>query len=243
MVWTPFDCRYASAEESFNILSRTTRDRKTRVVYYWGDSNSRRVLKYINSRGRWCHRDPEDSACVCEDNGPKNKYQYQFTQLGHMNISFTFTGGLVSNSLSMRVIKMAKTQRPDLLILSLGNWDAAYITLELFTERLKESIEVIKRKFGDDLPVLWRSVNFFCCGIAGTRLLTEKKNIVFELTARRMLARAFVNLQVWDVAALYMGMPYEQESARVSRCPTNHVRSEYVALEAQILMHMLVNYP
>lgn len=246
--WHPYSCVYRPFLESMRLLSaiKHAENRKPstttssllpwnkmdHLVYLWGDSNSRRVMKYVHSYGRWCYRNDQAPHCRCEDNGPRNHYEYRyiyvhvyyyiakfnfvhhclpvvfvrFTSLNtcsemisrnlttgqYLNTStidptnrtigtfifFTFTGGVKDASLEYRVqTSLSKHMPPpEVLILSLGNWDAAYLSMDLFVERVEASFASIKKCYGANVPIIWRSVNYMCCGLAGTRLLTEKKN-------------------------------------------------------------------
>ncbi|KAJ1764282.1 hypothetical protein LPJ74_006679, partial [Coemansia sp. RSA 1843] len=48
-------------------------------------------------------------------------------------------------------------------------------------------------------------------------------------------------ISVWDVASLTERRPYKARDAEVNFCPANHVRSEVINIENQILMNAMCN--
>ncbi|KAL1922667.1 uncharacterized protein VTP21DRAFT_10206 [Calcarisporiella thermophila] len=130
---------------------------------------------------------------------------------------------------------------PRLLIVSLGNWDAAFLPYYQFYTELTRLVSFLRQRY---LPygtrIVYRPPQYFCCRIdyEGRRYTTLRVE-AYDRIARQMLTRD-LGAEVWDVYEMARQLPRERK--RLSEtCASNHVNSEMVEVENQVLMNMLCN--
>ncbi|KAL1916727.1 uncharacterized protein VTP21DRAFT_5431 [Calcarisporiella thermophila] len=132
---------------------------------------------------------------------------------------------------------------PQLLIVSLGNWDAAFLPYETFRFELDRLVAFIKQRY---LPygvkIIYRTSQYFCCRVDMTdwqRKFSTLRVDAYDTLARETLERE-VNAMVWNVYRMGEQLPLERKQASFD-CPSNHVGSDVVEVENQVLMNLLCN--
>ncbi|KAH8552458.1 hypothetical protein BGW37DRAFT_287181 [Umbelopsis sp. PMI_123] len=132
---------------------------------------------------------------------------------------------------------------PKLLVISLGNWDTSWMPYAEFQVAVQRLINYIKQRY---IPyktaVIYRAPQYFCCRVDTSdwkRRLSTQRMEAYDRYARNMLSK-HVGAKVWDVYALGESRSWEDKQVSLD-CPSNHVPSDVVAVENQLLMNSLCN--
>lgn len=132
---------------------------------------------------------------------------------------------------------------PKVLIISLGNWDTSWMPYAEFQVAVQRLINYIKQRY---IPyktaVVYRAPQYFCCRVDTSewqRRLSTQRMEAYDRYARDMLVE-HVGAKVWDVYALGESRSWQDKQVSLD-CPSNHVPSDVVAVENQLLMNALCN--
>ncbi|KAJ1943877.1 hypothetical protein GGF37_002453 [Kickxella alabastrina] len=135
---------------------------------------------------------------------------------------------------------------PQAVIISLVNWDAAFTSLEFFASQVALLIGRLNETYLPNTRIILRTGQYHCCysdQSATGRKYSQLRNRYFNDMHIGMIKEALGDLydvRVWDVASVAQRRPLvgRQES---QACYSNHVRSEVVEVENQILFNSLCN--
>ncbi|KAJ1910448.1 hypothetical protein H4219_006209, partial [Mycoemilia scoparia] len=144
---------------------------------------------------------------------------------------------------------MLREEYPQVVMLSLVNWDIAFGSFSQYTYRLNSLISAFKTQYtGAKPPVaynhknnpaplfIWRTGQYFCCRVDRsheTRRFSKSRRDVFDKYTVEQLRQVWPNMMVWDVAQLEAKRVYD-ERIMAKKCDSNHARSEVVEIENQI---------
>ncbi|RUS33405.1 hypothetical protein BC938DRAFT_471880 [Jimgerdemannia flammicorona] len=132
---------------------------------------------------------------------------------------------------------------PQLLIVSLGNWDAAWMPFEDFVRELERLVAYLRQRYvAYGVPILYRSAQYFCCHIDESehhRKFSTSRVQAYDRVAKEVLARR-VGAKGWDVYALGEQRAWVDKLASVG-CSSNHAPPDLVEAENQVLMNGLCN--
>ncbi|KAJ2522811.1 hypothetical protein H4217_000527 [Coemansia sp. RSA 1939] len=138
--------------------------------------------------------------------------------------------------------------RAQVAVFSLTNWDAAFTTRAYFALQIQRLLDLIDSNYGPETEIILRTGQYFCCRVdpsPSARQYSRMRNkmfdkyIVDQFKARFSTTR---RLSIWDVASLGEHRPIEARKADPAACPSNHVRSELIDIENQVLFNHLCNY-
>ena len=141
----------------------------------------------------------------------------------------------------------AGAHRPDLVVFTLGHWDAAYNTLTRFEAEVPHLSAALAEAFPPPALLVFRTPSFF----AGDDTWAEKNQgrrwyshakvarmralLLDELLGGALRGR----LLVWDVFAVGAGRPLNETKQQSATCRAGHERSEFAALQNLLLVNML----
>jgi hypothetical protein len=121
------------------------------------------------------------------------------------------------------------------------HWDAAFGLLELFLTGLAEFAAALLSHFSPATVFVYRTANYFA-GIDthNYRFFTTQRVELFNAEALRIFRSVLGDrLRVWDTYVIGRGRPLSTTEAMVTRCGSGHEPSHVVAVEVQVLLHML----
>ncbi|KAJ1796757.1 hypothetical protein LPJ59_003551 [Coemansia sp. RSA 2399] len=275
-IWMPYSCRlqrYSYAGFAQCLL------KKYPLMHFYGDSNTRRMLKKVTTLGEWCSA-PESFAthpCMCEDheekfdrfnvdhheilididpiNGGRTPSRVNLTAAipppDKSRIYFRRWGGLTArNPMPWPRSFEAGVQHyfgtPQVVLLSLTNWDSAFSTRTFFARQLDSLITHMQSSYGPDIEIILRTGQYYCCRTDLTRAkrqYTRMRNQGFDkyiVDVFRERLGPTRNVSVWDVASLMENQPFEARNA-LPFCDSNHARSEILEIENQVLFNHMCN--
>ncbi|KAJ2557326.1 hypothetical protein EV175_001413 [Coemansia sp. RSA 1933] len=275
-VWLPYTCRlkrYSYPEFAQCLLH------KYPMMHFYGDSNTRRMLKKVTTLGEWCST-PESFAthpCICEDHEEKferfNVDRHEivididpvdggrtplvmpasaaFPPPNKSRIYFRRWGGLTArNPMPWPRSFEAGVQHyfgtPQVVMLSLTNWDAAFSTRTFFAAQLDHLISLMQSSYGPEINIILRTGQYYCCRTDLTRTkrqYTRMRNQGFDQYISNVFKERLGptrNISIWDVSSLMEGQPFKARSTPPF-CDSNHARSEILEVENQILFNHLCN--
>ncbi|KAI9502692.1 hypothetical protein GGI25_003547 [Coemansia spiralis] len=135
---------------------------------------------------------------------------------------------------------------PQVIVLSLTNWDSAFSARAVFLRDVELLLGFIESGYRPSTEIIIRTGQYYCCRSDTTpwkRRYSRLRNKAFD----REIISAFHNrfngtrsIRVWDVAAISEHRPYHARNQSLS-CPSNHVRSEIVEVENQVLFNYMCN--
>ncbi|KAI7870918.1 hypothetical protein BDF14DRAFT_1766213 [Spinellus fusiger] len=165
-------------------------------------------------------------------------YSYKWDGLTYLNIP-----GWES---AFSTLLREPTRQPDIIVFSLGNWDAAFLTLVDFEKDLSKLINWIKSTYLKDRrpKIIYRTPQYYCCRVDASnrqrRVSGGRIESFDDLTRGRFVNE--LNAEVWNTLAMGEARAYEEKLESLG-CPSNHVSSDIVELENQVLMNSLCNSP
>lgn len=205
LVWLPYTCRLR--RYSYSELHTCLAERYP-VIHMYGDSNLRRMLKLLGTDGRWCSKsafEMESHTCKCEDYHEDLPFlqperRFNLIKWGNVTIHYFKWEGLTQIQQVSDLIpknNIAAGNVPDLLLLSLVNWDAAFNEYNKYLAHLEQdllpAIELSYLQYKPDLPVMLRSGQYFCCHVDETptsrRFSTQRVKKFNSLTFETMRNR------------------------------------------------------
>ncbi|KAF7728347.1 hypothetical protein EC973_006288 [Apophysomyces ossiformis] len=273
MVWSPYTCRYRTIP--YDTFNRCLARKYPRGIDIYGDSNMRRSLKKFITQGKWCNHEDNFStdrrACFCEDFNEATWDTALFNTSARIN---NLTFGAVPRKLSsdtssyrqsqgvrVRSYKWdgltflnepkwqqaIRTASVDIVIISLGNWDAAYMSMEEFSVALTELVELVKQNYiypNNHKPprVVYRTPQYYCCRVDHTdrhRHTSGARIQAFDQLARGVFVKHFKAI-IWDTVMLGEARTWD-EKLESRKCPANHASADVVEIENQLLMNALCN--
>lgn len=132
---------------------------------------------------------------------------------------------------------------PQVLMVSLGNWDTSWMPYADYQIAVQKLVNYIKQRYVPyKTAVIYRAPQYYCCRVDTSdwqRRLSTRRMEAYDRYARDMLTQ-HVGAKVWDVYALGEARSWQDKQASTD-CPSNHVSSDLVAVENQVLMNSLCN--
>ncbi|KAI8344375.1 hypothetical protein BC941DRAFT_447348 [Chlamydoabsidia padenii] len=128
----------------------------------------------------------------------------------------------------------------DLVVVSLVNWDIAYMQFDEFQQALQSLVNYLKTQQG---RLIYRTPQYYCCRVDQTnrhRKSNTARMKLFDQAARQLFQSEFDDLMVWDVTILGEARTWD-EKREGSTCGANHAQADVIHLENQILMNALCN--
>ncbi|KAJ1792300.1 hypothetical protein LPJ62_000922 [Coemansia sp. RSA 2167] len=137
--------------------------------------------------------------------------------------------------------------RPKLALFGMTNWDTAFESRAFFAGEVAQLADVVDAKYpGAD--VVLRTGQYYCCTSDmdkfWKRRYSRLRNSFFDQTLIDHFKTKFAgsrNVLVWNVAQLSERRPYKLREDDLLKCAANHVRSEIIEIENQVLMNALCN--
>lgn len=129
----------------------------------------------------------------------------------------------------------------DVVIFSLGNWDAAYMSLYEFNKELDKLLNYVATTYANK-QIIYRTPQYYCCRADNTkrnRLLSSSRVQAFNDLAKSKFVRV-LGARVWDTMVLGESRTWH-EKLQARDCPSNHATPDVVEIENQILMNALCN--
>ncbi|CAO3599264.1 unnamed protein product [Absidia cylindrospora] len=134
----------------------------------------------------------------------------------------------------------------DIVVISLVNWDMAYMQLDEFQQALGLLVQHLKAQYDDHhMPlVIYRTPQYYCCRVDQTsrqRKSNTARMRIFDQMARQHLQAAFQqHWMIWDVTKMGEARTWD-EKLETSTCGANHAQADVIHLENQVLMNALCN--
>ncbi|KAJ1933379.1 hypothetical protein GGF37_006751, partial [Kickxella alabastrina] len=137
--------------------------------------------------------------------------------------------------------------KPNVAIFGFVNWDAAFETHEFFVGEVNRLIDRVASGYPNSTEIIIRTGQYYCCTSDMDKFWVRRysqlrnrnySNYVIDLFRQRLGASRKVSL--WDVALVSERRPIEARND-VQKCAANHVRSEIVEIENQVLMNAMCN--
>ncbi|KAG0183314.1 hypothetical protein DFQ29_006883 [Apophysomyces sp. BC1021] len=268
-VWAPYECQYRPIQ--YDAFNRCLARKYPRGIDIYGDSNTRRSLKKFVTQGRWCSSeddmDNNRRACFCEDFNETSWDRTLFDTSARIN-NLTFVNlptlgepSPRSQGVHVRSYKWdgltylnepewqqaVRSAAVDVVIISLGNWDTAYMTMDEFSAALMELVGLIHQQYLKPYShkpprIVYRTPQYYCCRVDHSdrhRRTSGARIQAFDRLARGVFVERF-NAIVWDTLILGEARTWEEKIER-RKCPANHATADVVEIENQLLMNALCN--
>ncbi|KAJ2715714.1 hypothetical protein H4R19_001051 [Coemansia spiralis] len=135
---------------------------------------------------------------------------------------------------------------PNTVVVSLVNWDAAFMTMNTFAIELDKFLARLQAAYPPTVDIIIRTGQHYCCRADTSRLGRKfsrlRVALMNDYVAQRARARLgpHRSIRVWDVAMVTERRPYIAR-AESRKCSSNHARSEIVDVENQVLFNGLCN--
>ncbi|KAJ1665286.1 hypothetical protein EV178_003344 [Coemansia sp. RSA 1646] len=135
---------------------------------------------------------------------------------------------------------------PQLVLLSLTNWDSAFSTRTYFASQLDQLVTHMQSSYGPEIEIIVRTGQYYCCrtDLTGAkRQYSRLRNKGFDkyitdvLTERLGVTR---KISIWDVSALMESQSLDVRGTPPF-CDSNHARSEILEVENQLLFNHMCN--
>jgi hypothetical protein len=135
----------------------------------------------------------------------------------------------------------------DLVVISLVNWDMAYMQLDDFKHALQSLVQHLKSYYYDDNHhprLIYRTPQYYCCRVDQTarqRKSNTARMKTFDQAARQLFQAEFGgDLMIWDVTTMGESRTWD-EKLEGAKCGANHAQADVIHLENQVLMNALCN--
>ncbi|RUS14908.1 hypothetical protein BC937DRAFT_93168 [Endogone sp. FLAS-F59071] len=132
---------------------------------------------------------------------------------------------------------------PQLVIISLANWDTAWMPYNDFILGVNRLADYLRQRYIPyKVPILYRSAQYYCCRVDQSswhRRLSTARVEAYDRATREILVKR-VGAKVWDV---YMMGAQQSRLTKLAgaSCSSNHVGSDGVEAENQVLMNGVCN--
>ncbi|KAJ1849546.1 hypothetical protein LPJ70_000404 [Coemansia sp. RSA 2708] len=136
---------------------------------------------------------------------------------------------------------------PQVAVVSLVNWDAAFATRGVFAMELRRLLDYIERDYAPETEIVLRLGQYHCCrsdhdppdtrGFSRLRVEYFNQYFVNAFAERFGASRS---LHVWDVATITERRQWSHRNESTD-CNANHARAEIVETENQVLMNAMCN--
>ncbi|RKP00931.1 hypothetical protein CXG81DRAFT_19204 [Caulochytrium protostelioides] len=271
-VWVPYDCRYR--HYTYDQLITDCLAPHYPYMHLAGDSNTRRYWKAVSSGGAWCSTwfDPKSHNCLCEDWDldtdvvSHDTGRHFVDRIGTSPIQTVYTSwhGIVKRGEDWEIAlnKTLMTQElqehhfpdaraPDLSVIGLANWDAAFVAhghtvtnLESFMERIEN---VYRRPWRADAKpnaptsnggptrlAIYRGAQAYYPREPVQRYYSRMRLLATDLLLRWRMAQAGV--AIWDTHLLG-----DRRGAPFTECNSNHATRLEIDVENQVLANLVCN--
>ncbi|KAI9502690.1 hypothetical protein BX070DRAFT_235730 [Coemansia spiralis] len=272
-VWLPYACRLK--RYSYERFAHCLRERYP-VLHLFGDSNIRRMMKKLTTLGQWCSTPEQQAtkACFCEDHEEKfDRFNVDARDI-FFDIDARAGGWMQTRSFDLTRAPQDKARiymrrwdgltrsrapwsepfeknittfgRPQMAIVALTNWDAAFSPRAFYAQELERLLDFIESGFGVDTEIVVRTGQYYCCRHDESRtqrMYTRLRTKAFDQYIRDVFNDRFNGtrrISVWDVAAISERRPLEARMESIP-CHSNHARSEVIEVENQVLFNYMCN--
>lgn len=218
-----------------------------------GDSNARRAMKLLMTRGAWCGAPGAagEHYCRCEDQGGfpvegepgVGRDWMAVAQAGirYANASlldFEPFGGFIPSAYYYSAWE-GKPPAKVAVVASLGAWPEAEANVTEFVARLAGVVDALL-SLPASTRLVFRSAPYFCCRAGAFHRFSEKRQRLFTRLYRAAVLGAFPGRAYWwDTRSLSEPRPLDEIAPHAEYCPSNHLPSELVVEDVKTLMHLL----
>lgn len=218
-------------------------------VALMGESNSRRALKRLFSRGAWCGEPgaAELSYCNCEDFGWEDCVEPGLPQgwkavakhgLAFSNgssFSYEAFGGFPYNANFFG----SPTPAAVAVVGYLGAWPEASSNASQNVAGLAATIDLLLT-LPPTTRFVFRTAPYFCCFAGRYHRFSEKRQRLFSRMLRDAMLGAFPGrAYFWDTRSLSEPRSMSEIGERAGSCRSNHLPSPLVAEDLRTLMSLL----
>lgn len=227
-----------------------------------GDNTTEVPIQQDKLAWRYDHHPNQLRACYCEDYrepgwntswiDPDARFttihldqdvriqNYKWDGLTYLNDP-DWSSAFTNTSIDWHVEENSAARR--VVIVSLGNWDTAFMTLAEFGEQIDRLVRYLSERYTKNgVRFLYRTPQYYCCRVDTSprkRRTSRTRLEAFDALARQKLAQ-LGRLSVWDTKIMGDSRTWEEKQASV-KCPSNHVSADLVEIENQVLMNNLCN--
>ncbi|KAJ2368026.1 hypothetical protein IW150_005517, partial [Coemansia sp. RSA 2607] len=136
---------------------------------------------------------------------------------------------------------------PDVVIIGLINWDAAYSSYEFFVSQVSRLIDRVASSYPDSTEIIIRNGQHYCCTYDSDAYWSRKfshlrvryfSQYLIDMFKQRFGGSRTVRL--WDVETIGERRSIEARQF-VKKCSANHARAEIIEVENQVLMNSMCN--
>ncbi|KAI9471750.1 hypothetical protein LPJ78_001950 [Coemansia sp. RSA 989] len=135
--------------------------------------------------------------------------------------------------------------RPQMALISLTNWDAAFSSRTAFAVELSQLLEFVEKEYPPTTQLYIRTGQYYCCRSDKSpktpRSYSRLRNAYFNQYVVDTFMERFGSthqIHIWDVSSISERLPHYIRKENV-KCPANHARAEVVEIENQVLMNAM----
>ncbi|ORY44193.1 hypothetical protein BCR33DRAFT_717265 [Rhizoclosmatium globosum] len=213
------------------------------VIHWFGDSNSRRAIKFLDVRdGGWRGFLGKDGREVCEDgNGGSGRLFLGVVVLRIRSWGRNLTNAVFSwrrvldRSDWWNVVSMSLKRREKVSLVV-----AAFEDVDGWSERVRAFARGLKEMYREmeGVRFVFRTAQPACpvteWGQYRHRRYTPARNEMFR-TLGAMIFKEELNADIWDIGIVNSN----QDMCEQFHCPSNHAHPSVVALENQLLFNLI----
>ncbi|KAJ2557144.1 hypothetical protein EV175_001524 [Coemansia sp. RSA 1933] len=137
---------------------------------------------------------------------------------------------------------------PAAVIIGVINWDTAFSTRSFFANEVNRLIQKVRSTYPPSTLIIIRTGQYYCCTSDMNKFWKRRYSRLRNRHYNRYIVEQFTQLLpptyrflVWDVSSMAEKRPYAARHAEINFCPANHVPSEIVDIENQILINAMCN--
>ncbi|KAJ2156959.1 hypothetical protein GGF46_004830 [Coemansia sp. RSA 552] len=139
-----------------------------------------------------------------------------------------------------------KLGNPSLVVLGGTAWDTAFESYSFFAHEVQALVQMISHTYEGSPDIVIRTGQHYCCtsdhGQSAQRRYSRLRGLYYNQLLALEFKRQFGDsVRVWDVSRITERRPIHLRSEDIGQCPANHVRSEIVDIENQVLFNALCN--
>ncbi|KAJ1801521.1 hypothetical protein LPJ59_000195 [Coemansia sp. RSA 2399] len=133
------------------------------------------------------------------------------------------------------------------VIIGVVNWDTAFSTRAFFAGQVQRLVEKVRKSYPESTEIIIRTGQYYCCTSDTDKFWKRRYSRLRNSHYSSYIVDQFRDhlgphrVRIWDVASLAERRPYSARDAEINLCPANHVRSELVDIENQLLMNAMCN--
>ncbi|KAJ2866687.1 hypothetical protein GGI22_001220 [Coemansia erecta] len=133
------------------------------------------------------------------------------------------------------------------VVIGVVNWDTAFSTRAFFASQVQRLVQKVRESYPESTQIIIRTGQYYCCTSDMDKFWKRRYSRLRNSHYSSYIVDQFRDqlgphrVHVWDVASLAERRPYAARDAEINFCPANHVRSELVDIENQLLMNAMCN--